>query len=134
MVCLSSLSPRALDAAASRLALRRTPGDRLVRRLRRDARRKPRSASRPEVQKTLVANVEKARELGAEVVRLKAKDPVAALVDFARSHGVATILAGRSRRPLWKRLLRRSPVDRLFDEAVDFDLYVVAAGRRGVTP
>ncbi len=88
----------------------------------------------PEVQKTLVANVEKARELGAEVVRLKAKDPVAALVDFARSHGVATILAGRSRRPWWRRLLRRSPVDRLFDEAVDFDLYVVAQEDDGDTP
>jgi two-component system sensor histidine kinase KdpD len=125
MVCLSSLSPRALTLLrrASRFAGRlatdwfvvyvETPGEAPER-------------IAPEVQKTLVANVEKARELGAEVVRLKAKDPVVALVDFARSHGVATILAGRSRRPWWRRLLRRSPVDRLFDEAVDFDLYVVA--------
>jgi two-component system sensor histidine kinase KdpD len=125
MVCLSSLSPRALallrrgSRFAGRLATDwfvvyvETPGEAPDR-------------IRPEIQKTLVENVEKARELGAEVVRLKARDPVAALVDFARSHGVATILAGRSRRPWWQRLIRRSPVDQLFAEAVDFDLYVVA--------
>jgi two-component system sensor histidine kinase KdpD len=125
MVCLSSLSPRALallrrgSRFAGRLATDwfvvyvETPGEAPDR-------------IRPEIQRTLVENVEKARELGAEVVRLKAKDPVAALVDFARSHGVATILAGRSRRPWWKRVLRRSPVERLFAEAEGLDLYVVA--------
>jgi two-component system sensor histidine kinase KdpD len=126
MVCLSSLSPRALTL------LRR--GSRFARRLATDwfvvYVETPDEAPgriRPEVQRRLVANVEKARELGAEVVRLKAADPAAALVDFARSHGVATILAGRSRRPWWKRLLRRSPVERLFDEAAEFDFYAVAA-------
>jgi two-component system sensor histidine kinase KdpD len=130
MVCLSSLSPRALTLLrrgsrfAGRLATDwfvvyvETPGEAPGR-------------IRPEVQRNLVANVEKARELGAEVVRLKAEDPVAALVDFARSHGVATILAGRSRRPWWKKLLRRSPVERLFDEAVDFDFYAVAEDDEG---
>jgi two-component system, OmpR family, sensor histidine kinase KdpD len=130
MVCLSSLSPRALTLLrrASRFAGRLATDWFVV------YVETPREAPEriaPEVQKTLVANVEKARELGAEVVRLKARDPVAALVDFARSHGVATILAGRSHRPWWKRLLRRSPVDRLFDEAVDFDLYVVAQEDEG---
>ncbi len=125
MVCLSSLSPRAIAL------LRR--GSRFAGRLATDwfvvYVETPDEAPHrihPEIQKTLVANVEKARELGAEVVRLKARDPVTALVDFARSHGVATVLAGRSRRPWWKRLLRRSPVDRLYDEAKDLDLYVVA--------
>jgi len=130
MVCLSSLSPRALVLLrrASRFAGRLATDWFVV------YVETPREAPEriaPEVQRKLVANVEKARELGAEVVRLKAKDPVAALVDFARSHGVATILAGRSRRPWWKRLLHRSPVDRLFDEAVDFDLYVVAQEDEG---
>ncbi len=125
MVCLSSLSPRALAL------LRR--GSRFAGRLATDwfvvYVETPQEAPeriRPEIQQTLVANVEKARELGAEVVRLKARDPVPALIDFARSHGVATVLAGRSRRPFWKRLFGRSPVDRLYDEAWDLDLYVVA--------
>ncbi|HEX4622180.1 MAG TPA: histidine kinase, partial [Myxococcaceae bacterium] len=38
-----------------------------------------------EAQRNLLGNVEKARELGAEVVRLRSKDPVAAVLDFARS-------------------------------------------------
>src|SRR6185436_13971356 len=41
-----------------------------------------------EAQRHLLANIERARELGAEVVRLQAADPVPAIVDFARSHGV----------------------------------------------
>jgi two-component system sensor histidine kinase KdpD len=130
MVCLSSLSPRtlALLRRGSRFAGRlatdwfvvyvETPGEAPDR-------------IRPEIQKALVENVGKARELGAEVVRLKARDPVAALVDFARSHGVAAILAGRSRRPWWKRVLRRSPAERLFAEATDLDLYVVAEEDEG---
>ncbi len=125
MVCLSSLSPRALTL------LRR--GSRLAGRLATDwfvvyveTPEESPGRIRPDVQRTLVANVETARELGAEVVRLRAKEPVAALVDFARYHGVATLLAGRSRRPWWKRLLRRSPVERLFDESLDLDVYVVA--------
>jgi two-component system, OmpR family, sensor histidine kinase KdpD len=125
MVCLSSFSPRtvALLRRGSRFAGRlatdwfvvyvETP-DEAPHRL------------RPEVHRRLVESVEKARELGAEVVHLKARDPVAALIDFARSHGVATILAGRSRRPWWRRLFGRSPAERLFDEAGDFDFYAVS--------
>jgi len=36
-----------------------------------------------ESQRHLLANIERARELGAEVVRLKSDDAVAALLDFA---------------------------------------------------
>ena len=133
MVCLSSLSPRA-DALLRR-------GSRFAGRLATDwfvvyvetPEEAPRRI-RPEIERALVENVERARELGAEVVRLKARDAAVALVDFARSHGVATILAGRSRRPWWKRLLRRSPVERLFDEAADFNLYLVAEEDPRVRP
>jgi two-component system, OmpR family, sensor histidine kinase KdpD len=131
MVCLSSLSPRA-DALLRR-------GSRFAGRLATDwfvvYVETPDEAPhriRPEIERALVENVARARELGAEVVRLKARDAAEALVDFARSHGVATILAGRSQRPWWKRLLRRSPVDRLFDEAADFNLYLVAEADPGM--
>lgn len=133
MVCLSSLSPRA-DALLRR-------GSRLAGRLATDwfvvyvetPDEAPRRI-RPEIEQALLANVARARALGAEVVRLKARDAAVALVDFARSHGVATILAGRSRRPWWRRLLRRSPADRLFDEAADFNLYLVAEQDPPVRP
>jgi two-component system sensor histidine kinase KdpD len=125
MVCLSSFSPRA------EALLRR--GSRFAGRLATDwfvvYVETPEEAPhrlKPEVQARLLANVEKARELGAEVVMLKGRDPVVALVDFARSHGVATILAGRSRRKWWRRLLGRSPAERLFDESAGFDFYAVS--------
>src|SRR5947207_1549365 len=55
-----------------------------------------------EAQRHLLTNIERARELGAEVVRLKGHDAVAALLDFARSHGVGQIVLGRSRDRWWR--------------------------------
>jgi two-component system sensor histidine kinase KdpD len=79
-----------------------------------------------EAQRFLLANVEKARELGAEVVRLKADDPVPALLDFARSHGVGQIVVGRSREPWWRQALGRSVASRMFRDAEGFDLVVAS--------
>ena len=78
------------------------------------------------IQRQLLENIQKARELGAEVVRLKAKDPVPALLDFARSHGVGHIIIGRSQQPWWRRLLGRSPAQRLIEGAAGFDVHVVS--------
>ena len=55
-----------------------------------------------EAQRHLLTNIERARELGAEVVRLKGDDAVAALLDFARSHGVGEDRARRSRDDWWR--------------------------------
>ena len=79
-----------------------------------------------EAQRHLLQNVEKARELGAEVVRLKSPDPVAALLDFARSHGVGHVIVGRSRAPLWQRVLGRSVLQRLVGESDGLDLHIVS--------
>src|SRR3954469_3402850 len=87
MVCLASNPPRAktLLSRGSRMAGRlntdwcvvyvETPGEapHLI-----DA----------EAQRHLLSNIDRAKELGAEVVRLKAIDPAGALLDFARTHGV----------------------------------------------
>ena len=59
-----------------------------------------------EAQRHLLANIELARELGAEVVRLQARDPVHALIDFARSHGVGHLVIGRSQQPWWRQVAR----------------------------
>ncbi len=83
-----------------------------------------------EAQRHLLTNIEKARELGAEVIRLRGQDPVRALLDFARSHGVSHIIVGRSHQPWWKRVLGRSVTHRLLDEATGFDLHVVAYQER----
>ncbi|MFY1830757.1 sensor protein KdpD [Myxococcus fulvus] len=79
-----------------------------------------------EAQRHLLANIEKARELGAEVVRLRSKDPVEAILDFARSHGVGHIMVGRSHQPWWKRALGRAADVRLLREGEGFDIHVVA--------
>lgn len=79
-----------------------------------------------ELQRGLHDNIELARELGAEVVRLQADDPTQALLDFARSHGVGHIVIGRSRQPWWKQLIGRSVPLRLVRQAEGFDLHIVA--------
>ncbi|WNG42997.1 histidine kinase [Archangium minus] len=79
-----------------------------------------------EAQRHLLGNIELAKELGAEVVRLKGTDPVVALLDFARSHGVGHIIVGRSRQPWWKRVLGHASDVRLLREGEGFDLHVVS--------
>jgi len=125
MVCISSFSPRAGTL------LRR--GSRMAGRLNTDWLvvyvETPEEAPHridAEAQRHLLANIEKARELGAIVVRLQATDPVKALLDYARAHGVGHIIIGRSHRPWWRQLLGRTFVARMVDRATDFDLHIVA--------
>jgi two-component system, OmpR family, sensor histidine kinase KdpD len=125
MVCLSSASPRGgtLVRKGSRLAGRlstdwfvvfvETPQeapDRI------DA----------EAQRHLMTNTDLARELGAEVVRLHAPDPVPAILEFARSHSVGHVVVGRSHRASWKQVLGRSLPLRLVREASGLDVHVVS--------
>src|SRR3954463_1485624 len=125
MVCLASNPPRA------KLLLSR--GSRMAGRLNTDWYvvyvETPNEAPHlidAEAQRHLLSNIEKAQELGAEVVRLRAKDPVEAILDFARSHGVGHIIIGRSYQPWWKQVLAGSVVMRLLREGAEFDLHVVA--------
>jgi len=60
------------------------------------------------------------------VVRLKSSDPAGAILDFARTHGVANIVVGRSQQPWWKQVLAGSVVMRLLREGAEFDLHVIA--------
>ena len=74
----------------------------------------------------MLANMDKARELGAEVVRLHADDPVEALIDFARSHGIGLMIVGRSHLPRWRSLIKLSADLRLVREAQGLDVQVVS--------
>jgi two-component system, OmpR family, sensor histidine kinase KdpD len=124
MVCMSSFSPRAAEL------LRR--GSRFAGRLNTDwfvvyVETPSESPDRIDAaaQRHLLENIEKAKEMGAEVVRVKGRDPVAALLDFARAHNVAHIIIGRSKRPRWKRVVGDF-VHRMVDEGDGFDLYIVS--------
>ena len=125
MVCMSSYPPHAATI------LRR--GSRMAGRLSTDwfvvyvetPRESPERID-AEVQRHLLENIQAARELGAEVVRLQGRDPVTCLLDFARSHGVGHILIGRSHQPWWKQLLGRSVPLRLVRDSDGFDLHIVS--------
>jgi two-component system sensor histidine kinase KdpD len=129
MVCISSRSPRAAAL------LRR--GSRLAGRLNTDwylvyvetpSEAPDRIDSSAE--RVLHANLERARELGAQIVRLRGRDRVETLLDFARSHAVGHILMGRSHTPWWRRLLAGDFVARMVREAEDFDLHIVGTHER----
>jgi two-component system sensor histidine kinase KdpD len=79
-----------------------------------------------EAQRHLLANLDRARELGAEVVRLKSDRPVEALLDFARTHRVSDLIVGRSELPWWRKLLRRSVLLSLVEEATGIDLHIIS--------
>jgi two-component system sensor histidine kinase KdpD len=79
-----------------------------------------------ENQRHLLENMEKARELGAEVVRLKSDDPASAILEFARSHRVSDLIVGRTAQPRWRQLLRRSVLQRLVEESAGMDVHVVS--------
>jgi two-component system sensor histidine kinase KdpD len=125
MVCLSSGSPRAATLVRK--------GSRLAGRLSTDwfvvFVETPEEAPDQidaEAQRHLITNTNLARELGAEVVRLRGPDPTRAILDFARSHSVGHIVVGRSNRPSWRQLLGRSVPLRLVREASGLDVHVVA--------
>ena len=133
MVCLASGSPRAAAL------LRR--GSRLAGRLNTDwfavYVETPHEAPHvidAERQRHLHASIEKARELGAEVVRLQAREPAQALLEFARSHNVSDLVIGRSIQPWWRRLLGRSIMDRVINEAEGLDVHVVSLEEKGAKP
>ena len=78
------------------------------------------------LQRHLLEDEQRARDLGAEVVRLRSDSPVDALLRFGREHGVRHIVVGRSQKPWWRRLLGQSPVFKLVTEAAGFDLHIVS--------
>lgn len=126
MVCVASASPRARELLrrGSRMAGRlnsdwymvyvETPGE------------DPMNIDST-AQRQLHDAVALARELGAEVVKLKAHDPASAVLDFARSHNVSDIVVGRPSASWLSRMRRRDVVRRLLEEAEGFDLHVVSA-------
>jgi two-component system sensor histidine kinase KdpD len=75
----------------------------------------------PEDRVKLDANLALARELEAEVHCLKGRDLVDAVLAFAREQHVTQVFLGHTQRDQ-SRLWWHSPIDRLIEEATDFDL------------
>jgi len=83
-----------------------------------------------EAQRSLLDVMNKAGDLGAEFVRLRAKDPVSAVVDFANSHSVKHIVMGYSHQPWWKRVFGMSFLFRMLRHSAFFDLYIISTPER----
>jgi two-component system sensor histidine kinase KdpD len=75
-------------------------------------------------QASLDRNLGIARDVGATIHVLEGRDPVRALIDFARTEGITQIFIGHSQRRGWWHRLRGNPVERLIDLAEGMDVRV----------
>lgn len=75
----------------------------------------------------LASNLLLAETLGAKAITLPAQSVVDAVIDYARSHNVTKIIAGKPLRPRWQELLRGSVVDQLIRRSGPIDVYVVSS-------
>jgi two-component system, OmpR family, sensor histidine kinase KdpD len=77
---------------------------------------------------SLMGNIKLAEELGAEVVKLKARRVGDALIEFARREGITHVVFGQSARSRWDILLHGSVINRFLSEVRDATVQVVPLG------
>lgn len=80
---------------------------------------------KPEDYAALQENIQFAKELGARVVKLKARRVADALIDFARREGITHVVFGQTSRSRWDILLHGSVINRFLDEVRDATVQVV---------
>jgi two-component system sensor histidine kinase KdpD len=84
---------------------------------------------KPEDYAALQVNSRLAEELGAKVVKLKARSVADALIDFARRNGITHVIFGQTSRSRWDILLHGSVINRFLDEVRDATVQVVPLER-----
>lgn len=82
----------------------------------------------------LASNLHLAETLGARSVTLPGQSVAETAVDYARSHNITKIIAGKPMRPRWQELLRGSLVDRLIRNSGAIDIYVVSSSAESLPP
>ena len=87
---------------------------------------------RPEDYVALQENIRFAEELGAKVVKLKARRVADALINFARNEGVTHVVFGQTSRSRWDILLHGSIINRFLHEVRDATVQVVPLERKDV--
>jgi two-component system sensor histidine kinase KdpD len=80
---------------------------------------------RPEDYAALQENIQFAQQLGARIVRLKARNIVDALIDFARREGITHVVFGQTSRSRWDILWHGSVINRFLNEVHDATIQVV---------
>jgi two-component system sensor histidine kinase KdpD len=85
---------------------------------------------KPEDYAALEENIQFARELGANVVKLRARNVADALIDFARREGITHVIFGQTARSRWDILWHGSIINRFLDEVRDATVQVVPVDQR----
>jgi two-component system sensor histidine kinase KdpD len=67
-----------------------------------------------------------AEELGATVEIIPAESVADAVINFAKTHNITKIIAGKPLRPRWFELLRGSVIDQIIRSSGKIDVYVVS--------
>lgn len=80
---------------------------------------------KPETFAILQENIQLARSLGAEVVRLKNNNVADALLDFARKNEITHVIFGQSARSRWEIILKGSVINRFLNEVKDAAVHVI---------
>jgi len=80
---------------------------------------------KPEDYAALQENIQFAEQLGARVVKLKARNIADALIEFARREGITHVIFGQTSRSRWDILLHGSVINRFLDEVRDATVQVV---------
>ena len=74
---------------------------------------------------TLIENINLGEELGANVVKLRARRVADALIEFARREGITHVVFGQSARSRWNILLHGSVINRFLSEVRGATVQVV---------
>jgi two-component system sensor histidine kinase KdpD len=82
----------------------------------------------PEAANQLAENIALAEELGATVVKLKAKRAADGLIEFAKREGITHVIFGQSARSRWDILLNGSVLNRFLAEVKDAAVQIIPAG------
>jgi len=80
----------------------------------------------------LQENIRFAEELGAQVVKLKARKVADALIDFAKREGITQVVFGQTSRSRWDIVLHGSILNRFLHEVRDATVQVVPMESAGV--
>jgi two-component system sensor histidine kinase KdpD len=79
-----------------------------------------------EDKKNLNANIELAKELGAEFISTADEDIVKAIIRTARKENVTDIILGKSKRKRFFKYFTKNIVNRLLQESGNIDIYIVS--------
>ncbi|HKV29098.1 MAG TPA: sensor histidine kinase KdpD [Candidatus Acidoferrales bacterium] len=82
-----------------------------------------------EKQKSLDANLQFAKSLGAKIVRLKSSSVADAVAAFVREKHITQVIFGRSAVKGWKKYLYLSPTHRFLRESPEVDVHIITQER-----